>query len=253
LLPAGTDFDSLAALLAADDALLLKVVSWEAGARRSRGDEAWWRGELGKAATDLERRHWAFSLVAKAHTSVVVALSTELNELLADIPARNYAALRASTDAYAKTPGSRELLLNDAFRLGQADFSPRTLWLLRATASQSSREQIDKRLPAGLGELLEPGMGDMRELLRIAGSSKTVAIEHLRGARDLLPVGGWASNTKLAKLAKNTADNILRDPAEWPGDVVQRAIEAVASRIATSQQPLATAADVGGWFEEPSH
>ena len=129
------------------------------------------------------------------------------------------------------------------------DYSARTLWLLRTVATNAGIEQIDKKLASRFEALLQPGMGDMRELLRIAGASKTVKIDTFRGARAILPSGGWASDVKLGVIGSAKADEILRSPHEWPSDIVQRAVEQAASRIA-SAKPISALAEGDRWFQE---
>jgi hypothetical protein len=220
----------------------------EAEARQHRGDGDWWRGSLHAAVTDLDRRHWAFSLVTAAHTSVVVNLQSELNTLVDELSPKHYAALRASLQAQGKLSTGRMLALADPLRLKQVTPSDRVLWLIRVLASEASVEQIDKKLSAKIAPLLRPGSGDMRDLVRIV-TPRRINLNEFRGARLALPVGGWASSVKLGAISKASAEEILSEPDQWPGDVVQRAVEGIELRMAKGVPPLATVADANRWFD----
>ncbi len=144
----------------------------------------------------------------------------------------------------------RDLNLHDPLRLKQAEFSARTLWLGRVTANEGTVEQIDKRLVDAFGDLLAAGIGDMRELTRIVGSSKLIKFDTFRGHRAGLPVGGWASNIKLGAMRAKVADDVLTNPGDWPGDLVQRAVEEVEERMSAGLKPVGEVATASNWFPE---
>jgi hypothetical protein len=246
--PLSIDLDGIASSLGNARSTLKAALSLEAGARQHRGDSDWWRGALHAAVTDLERRHWAFSLVTTAHASVVVHLHSELNTLVDELSPKHYAALRASLQAQSKLSTGRMLALADPLRLKQVTPSDRVLWLIRVLASEGSVEQIDKKLSAKIAPLLRPGSGDMRDLVRIV-TPKKIDLNEFRGARLALPAGGWASSVKLGAISKASAEEILSEPDQWPGDVVQRAVEGIEVRMAKGVPPLAAVADANRWFD----
>jgi hypothetical protein len=164
---------------------------------------------------------------------------------------KHFVVVREALKASKRSTVARELVLREPLRLRQVQFTPRMLWLLRIVATDATIEQIDKRLVDGPETLLQPGMGDMRDLLRIVGVNKTIPADSLRGRRSVLPPGGWASDVKLGAIRPKLADNILRTPDEWPADMVQRAAEQIARRISDAAKPLAAVAKADRWFEEP--
>jgi hypothetical protein len=54
---------------------------------------------------------------------------------------------------------------------------------------------------------------------------------------------------KLGTISKASAEEILSEPDQWPGDVVQRAVEEVEVRMAKGVLLLATVADANRWFD----
>jgi len=140
------------------------------------------------------------------------------------------------------------LVLNEALRLNQARFSPRSLWLLRPAATEASIEKIDQRLTDVFEDLLIAGDGDLRELIRLAGRTKTLKFQAFHGHRASLPAGGWASHIKLGALSLKLAQDVLRSPHQWPSDLVQRAVEKVEERLLASLPPITQVAQNEKWF-----
>lgn len=143
---------------------------------------------------------------------------------------------------------SRELVFAEPLRLQQVDASARLLWLIRAVGTEATTDWADKRLGANFESLLQPGLGDMRPLLRTVGAQTTVKVKRLQHSRSVLPVGGWASDIKLGALSLELAREILRNPEQWPGDVVQRAAEKIGTRLASKAPTLGTVAHTAAWF-----
>lgn len=142
--PATTDLTATARLAAGDLAVALMV---EAERRANRGNVAVWRQLHDAAATSLDRRCWLFSVLALAHTPVVTALAGEVAAAASGLAPKHFRCMEAAVAAFRRSSLGRELQLRDALRLNQVQFNARSLWLLRATASQSSLEQIDKSSP----------------------------------------------------------------------------------------------------------
>jgi hypothetical protein len=88
----------------------------------------------------------------------------------------------------------------------------------------------------------------MGPLPRAVGSRITMKAKQLKHSRSLLPLGGWASDTKLGVLSFELAHEILRDPDQWPGDLAQRAAERIGTRSASKAATLAATAKADAWF-----
>lgn len=247
--PAAIDLDALAKAVVAGHPTLAFVVTAESEARGNRGNADWWRAALESTKSDLARRHWVFSVLSLAHSPAAVELASELNAVVDSLSPKHYRILRAAVQATRKLSVGRALMIQDPLRLQQVTFSPHVLWLARAVATDGSVEQIDKKLPTDISVLLTAGMGDMRELVRIVGAgSKKVPFAQFRGGRAALAAGGWASNIKLGAISKAAADDVLANPADWPGDLVQHAAGAIETRMTKQVTPLASVADADNWF-----
>lgn len=92
-------------------------------------------------------------------------------------------------------------------------------------------------------------MGDYREFARVVGSLRTLKVATLRGTRAVLPTGGWASDIKLGSMRAKLVSEIVADPAQWPADIVQRAIDQLTAESARSTPPLAEVAERDRWFQ----
>lgn len=232
-----------------DNALLAGITETETQARARKGDAAWWRQRMRTSGNGQDHRHGLFSLLTIAHTNVVIELADDLNTAAGQLEIKHVRMLEKAMKTFGRRSSGTALVIQDQLRRNLVSYSPRVLWLLRAVVSKSSLEQVDKKISADYRELLETGMGDMRSLLHIAGAEKTVKIETLRGARDVLPAGGWASDVKLGVVQATKAAEILGTPADWPADVVQRGVEHFATRMATVE-PISALAQRNKWFQE---
>jgi len=249
-LPAGINLWAMAACVQSKHPELYASLSTEADARDHRNDVAWWRQQLADTRDGFALRHWVFSVLTCAYAKVVIALADELSGAVDELAPKHYLAIRQAIQAFAKTSVSRELVLHEPLRLRQVEFSARTLWLARAAATEASVEQIDKRLAGAFEGLLTSGIGDLRELTRLVGTSKSIKFNTFRGLRASLPVGGWASNIKIGALRAKLADEVLQRPSNWPGDLVQRAVEEVEGRVQGGLEPIAKVAEDDRWFGE---
>jgi hypothetical protein len=200
----------------------------------------WCRQRLADAANGLEKRHWVFSLLGCAHQQVVVDLAGDLTQVVDQLAPKYFRAIHESLRVFSKLSVARVLNLYDPLRLNQVELSPRVLWLARVGVTEASVKQVDKGLMDRFATLLQPGMGDMRELVRIVGRSKAIKFDLLR----------WASNVKLGTMRASLPNEILRNPGEWPGDVVQRAVEEVSDRLSVGSESIAAVAAVNLWFQE---
>lgn len=250
-LPADVGIRSIAASVKSSRFDLHAILMTEACGRENRGDTDWWRQQLESTSGDASaQRHLIFSLLSCAHTRVVIDLARELDALVDSLAPKHYLTIREGLRAFEGLFIHRQLSLQEALRLNKVEFSARTLWLLRVASTRGSIEYIDKRLADAFEELLASGIGDLRELTRIVGSGKTIRLETLRGHRASLPVGGWASDIKPGALRLTLAEQMLKDPGEWPGDLVQRAVQKIEARMLAGLPAISEVAASDGWFSE---
>jgi hypothetical protein len=243
--PAAVDLTAVAGLAAPD---LAAVLSAEAERRSNRGNTVVWRQQHGAAATSLDRRCWVFSVLAAAHTTVVTGLAEEIDAATADLAPKHFRCLEAAVAAF-RSPGlSRELLLRDPLRLNQVRYSARSLWLLRVTASQSNLEQIDKKVAVNFTELLIPGMGDRRQVMRTLGTA--IRSDRLRGAREALPGVDWRVDNRTRSLTAAVTDQVLVEPDQWPVEIVGDAVRNATTRL-SRLDTIAQVADEKRWFQTP--
>lgn len=246
--PVDADLQTLADRAADEEPTLAAAARWEYDARSHARDRDWWEQSLAACGSALDRRRWIFAALSIARPQAVLHVAAHLNETVSGLSPRHYAALQYALRRFRLSPMSRELVFAEPLRLQQVDASPRLLWLIRAVGTEATTEWADKRLAANFESLLQPGLGDMRPLLRTVGAQATVKVKQLQHSRSVLPVGGWASDIKLGALSLELAREILRNPEQWPGDVVQRAAEKIGTRLASKAPTLATVAQTAAWF-----
>lgn len=246
--PGDLDLQTLADRAGGDEPTLATAVSVEHGARSHAKDPDWWQQALSSCESDLDRRHWVFSVLTVGRPQSVLEVASRLDEVVSALAPKHYVALHHALTWFTKSSMGRELVFAEPLRLQQVEASPRLLWLIRAVGTEATIEWTDRRLETNFEALLEPGLGDMRPLLRTIGSRATVKAKQLKHSRSLLPLGGWASDIKLGSLSFDLAREILRTPDQWPGDLVQRAAEKIGTRLASKSPTLASTARTNAWF-----
>lgn len=250
-IPPTISLETIALLVQSKNPDLYAPLTAEFNARTHRKDVDWWRQQLNDVVDDFMLRHWIFSILTCAFSPVITALADDLNRVVEDLTPKHYLTIRNAINSFHQNPSvSRKLALNETLRLNQANFSARTLWLIREGVTESTVEQIDKRIAADFGEFLAIGSGDLREIARLSGKTRTIKFDVFRGHRAQLPAGGWASTIKLGALSPKLAADILRSPHEWPGDLVQRAVEKVELRMLSTLTPLSQVAAEKCWFND---
>jgi hypothetical protein len=247
LIPDGADLEAIARDVTDADALLKRLLQLERNARNNRGDVEWWRSALQSTDGELQRRAWLFSIVTVAHSAVTISLAAEIDAAVAELSPKHFRSMERALTDWTSSPSQRRLVLHDALRTGHLKCSARTLWLFRPVSTDASQEQIDKKLTGAFEELLAPGMGDRRPLLRVLGRRKTVGVNLLKGTRELLPAGAWASDIKLGAMSANTAIEVLARPEEWPAEIVGRAIQHTATQL-SGLPSVGQLAEANGWF-----
>jgi hypothetical protein len=115
--------------------------------------------------------------------------------------------------------------------------------------TDGSYEQIEKKLAAGYADLLRPGMGDRRPVLRLLGNKKTTKVDELRGSRANLAPGGWAGEVKLGSLRATAASDVLQHPEEWPLEIVAKAIQVESAKVGRLPA-IAGVAAADRWFDQ---
>jgi len=249
LLPARLDLGATSRHVAQESGIV-SALQREEQLRAHHSDADWWRSQWQVAGEELDQRSWLFSMLTAARLSVVLQLADEINEASSTLTPRHYRAMESAIAAFIRTTLARQLALHDPLRRGQVSFSGRSLWLLRLVATDGSGEQIEKKFADAYDELLCPGMGDRRIMMRFLGQRKTTKVDGLRGSRENLPPGAWAAEVKLGAMKAATVSDVLQHPEEWPVEVVGKAIRAESAKVSRLPAIAAVAAE-GLWFVPP--
>lgn len=248
-LPADLDMSTMATTVQDRHAELSARLTAEAAARANRKNTSWWRDRLATATTDASKREWLFGVLTCAYSQVMIDLAGELDGVANDLSPRHFTAIRESLRNFSKLGLSHQLVLNDALRLNQVTLSTKSLWLVRVVATDGSVEQIDKRLTGAFTALLKSEPGDLRELTRVVGGGKKIPFTTFKGHRSALPSGGWASNINIGAMTAKLPEEVLKAPADWPADLVQRAVEHIEERMLSGLGTVAEVASANAWFD----
>lgn len=251
LVPIAMDLDGMARVVAKADPTLAKVLRGESEMRGSRKEVDWWRQQWGATTNDFEKRCWLFRILTAAQTQAVLDLGAEIDAATAGLSPKHYRAMEAAVQAFQQSSLARTLVLQESLRRAQVTYSGRTIWLLRLVSTEGAIEQIDKKMQGAFAELLAPGMGDRRPLMRVLGNRKTVPINSLENARGVLPAGGWADGVKLGAMNGATAKRVLEHPEAWPLEVADHAIQQSAAQLA-KLPPVSELAVRHRWFDPPA-
>jgi hypothetical protein len=244
--PRATDLTEVIRKVENTNQTLRSAIERTAAARSNRGDPDWWKKALADAGSSLDRRWWLHAALTTAQATTVAALASELSAVADELTPKQYRVAEAAVTSFARLQNS-PLNLRDPLRLKQVTLAARALWLLRRRVTGDTREQIDKKLTADFPALLVPGMGDRRQVLRIIGAQKTIKVDVLRDTRAVIPGGAWAGDIHLGKISAATANAILKEPSEWPADVVALAIQQAGDGL-SRLKPIASLTTADRWF-----
>lgn len=247
LVPGSLDLSAIAQS-AAGQPVIAATIRREEQVRAHRSDPSWWRSQAQGATSQLDRRMWLFSILTTAHLAVVLECAAEIDAATFALAPRHYRAMEAGLAVFKTSSNSRELPLHEPLRRARVSFTARSLWLLRIVATDGSYEQIEKKLAAGYADLLRPGMGDRRPVLRLLGNKKTTKVDRLRGSRANLAPGGWTGELKLGSLRAAAATDVLQHPEEWPLEIVAKAIQVESAKVGRLPA-IAGVASSHRWFE----
>lgn len=249
-LPANLDLSALATLVRNQQPELVARLTAEAEARINRNDTSWWRKRMSTTSNDASKRELLFGLLACAHSQVVIDLASEMDDVVKALSPKHFTSVRDSLRNFRRLGLRHPLVLNDALRLKQITLCARSLWLVRVMATDGSVEQIDKRLSESFPDLLKSEPGDLRELTRVVGRGKSIPFNSFKGHRSALPSGGWASNVNIGAMRAGSPEVVLKAPADWPADLVQRAVEYVEKRLLNELSTVAELASAQSWFDD---
>ncbi|WP_157900620.1 NACHT domain-containing protein [Mycobacterium rhizamassiliense] len=251
IIPEAINLDQLGGSVASERPGLQVALARESEARTHRKDASWWKQQLNAHEGDFELRSWLFSLLTVASSGTVIELAPQLGEAIDALAPRHFVGMRDAIRQFRKYSIGRELVLQDALRLNRIILSPKALWMVRAVSTEGSIVWIDKRLAAMHDEVLSAEIGDLRGLVLASRGGRVFKFETFKGIRAGLPAGGWASEIKLGALSATLAERVLKRPHEWPGDLVQRAVESVEDRMLSPLDPVSVVAGHENWFAEP--
>lgn len=244
--PTTIDLSSIAARTSS--AVLAAATPAEVGYRDHKSDVVWWKDHFSSITKQYEIMLSVLAVFEHAKTPVIIDLAPVLNAVVRELDPKRFRAVERTLRRNATVGRVRRLDLKEALRLRQVSLSGRVLWLVWNIATDSTRERITVHLEPELQDVFLAGAADGRAAVGAAQTTRKLKLDNFKGARDALPVGGWADQNRLASMTTKMAETVLNDPDSWPADLVQVAVDKLGTRAATRTSPLADIAASNGWF-----
>lgn len=220
----------------------------EGGYREYRADAKWWQATLGRTSESSERALVLLALLRRARARVIIDLSTSIEQTVAALTPKHYRALERILWAGHQSAATRRVNLEDAFRLKQVQVDGPTLWLLWIVGTEASRSRISRQLPERLGSIFRSGISDGRRALEAASGERKLQLQTFEHTRLVFPNGARANPDSLTAMSPSLARSALRQPENWPAEIVQLAADRIAGQIADATPPLAELASTNNWF-----
>lgn len=246
MIPSTIDLSTVA--IRSQAAALTNAAQTEADYRAKKADTEWWRTHLTSTTTPPASMLAIVALLKHARTAVIVELAQVLDHVVGELDPKRYRVVERALQRDAESRSSRPLDMQEALRLRRVSLEGRTLWLVYIIATDSTRGRLPVHLEPEIQDVLHAGTVDGRVPLTAARTSKKLKLELLRSTREALPLGGWATPTRLGSLTLKLAKEILEEPVSWPADLVQLATDRVGTQAATRTPPLAEVAAKDRWF-----
>lgn len=228
---------------------LITAVRTEAGYRNNKSNADWWRDYFTSTTNQWELMLGVVALLEQARSSVVVDLAGVLDDVVRGFDAKRFQTVERCLFRDAASRRIRSLDLQEALRLRKVDLSGRVLWLVWIIANDSTRDRVPPHLEGNLQDVFIAGVADGRAAVVAARTTRKVKIEIFNGARDALPIGGWADQARMSSMTRKLAKAVLEEPDKWPADLVQLAADKLGTLAATHTPPLAELATINRWFQ----
>jgi hypothetical protein len=245
---APADIDLMAIASNASNQALTDAARTEASYRHHKDDSAWWHELFLATATPAEQMLRLIAAFGHTRTSAFVELGPTIDRLVHALSPKHFRIVEQALRRGHDTHSGRSLNIADALRLQQLTLSGRTLWLAWIVGSDSTRERIATRLEPQLRDVFLAGTADGRPAVEAAGTPRKMKLSTFIGARQALPSGEWAGRARLATMSTTISKAVLRDPDQWPVDVVQLALDKMSIHAAERTLPLSAIAENSNWF-----
>ncbi|OZC62010.1 HNH endonuclease [Rhodococcus sp. 15-725-2-2b] len=220
----------------------------EASYRHHKDDPTWWQDEFLSITTPIEQMLRLIAAFGHTRTSTFVELGPTIDRLVHTLLPKHFRTVEQALRRDHEFHSIRGLNIADALRLQQLTLSGRTLWLAWIVGSDLTRERVTTRLSPELRDVFLAGTADGRPAVEAAGTPRKIKLDTFIGARRELPSGEWAGRARLATMSTTISKAVLRDPDQWPVDVVQLALDKMSMYAAERALPLSSLADNSNWF-----
>lgn len=245
MIPVSIDLESLAAR--SHSSLVTAAVQIEADYRANKSNVDWWIDYFA-AASEHDRVLGVLGLLEYAKSAVIVQLAPVLEGVVNGFDKKHFRMLERALHRDVTSRKIRSLDLHDALRLRRINLPGRLLWLVWIIATDATRESISSQLEVSLQDVFIAGTAYGAAAVAAARTARKMKLDTFDGARVALPSIGSTFEVQLSSMTLKMAESILREPAEWPADLVQLAIDKIGTRAATRTSPLADLAARNHWF-----
>lgn len=221
--------------------------SWTFEAANHPNNLDWWRSHP-SPDDGLALRHWLLGAACLAGTRVILEMLPTLDEGVARLSKQHYQSLQVATRLMSRRPTTHGLNLRDALRRNTVTMSARTAALLTWRSDDDANAYLrplilEKSLPV---TELTPPAGVLRESL--AKSDSTLKASDLQGAGSHFPAG--TLHHLPPRVSLTDSRTVLKNPAEWPADLVVLAARKISQHRTQVLPALAEVARDDRWFQD---
>jgi hypothetical protein len=223
-----------------------EIAEWRLQVLHHKADSQWWID--GSACNDDSARMTLLvNALVTAQSAVIKDLVGELDGLLECIGFRKRAVAIGAVARYrAGRWDCRELHMADDLRLRRMIPSSLVAAAMWHVASENTREWLAGFIRDGLTGLWGNGSAILVPVKgALSLSSRKVDWKQFHGARGDLPAGSLVS-VKLTAISYKDAQAVLRQPLDWPADIVRAAVDRLGERLGTLE-PIASVATADAW------
>ena len=114
--PADLDLQMVADHAGSEEPTLAAAASREHNARSHNKDAQRWQPSLASCESELDQRHWVFSLLSIARPRAVLDAAPRLNEVVSALSPKHYAAVPYALGWFMTSSAARELVFAEPLR-----------------------------------------------------------------------------------------------------------------------------------------
>ncbi|MFG2052252.1 NACHT domain-containing protein [Micromonospora sp. NPDC048935] len=225
------------------------IAAWLRQAHHHNDDTAWWLDREPEISDRLAVRTWILAVALFARAQVVQACIPQMDAILGRLTNHEIATVMATARRFTVHTSPRRLDLYAPLHNRLITPSALTALLLHLTAFDSTQPELLRIIANNVSDVLTVRSDvTVLALSVVADHTKPLRPALLAGTRPHL-AAGMLSEARVGAVTTVTASRILKQPQQWPPDVVITAQVILSSALSTLPA-LADIASENNWFSD---